>query len=184
MAAKTFYSDGNLERRIAYIAKMVFEKLGRRESLRVVTAESCTGGMIGAALTGVSGISRFYSGGYIVYSDEMKMRLLGVKKETLESYGAVSLETAREMARGAAESSGADAAVAVTGIAGPGGGSAEKPVGLVCFGFRLPDGSLRSDRVQFRGGRAVIRKAAALHALKTFFRMLGEQGPRLPQGNG
>ena len=97
----------------------------------VTTAESCTGGLIAATLINVSGVSEIYREGYITYANESKEKLLGVKGETLRNYGAVSEQTAYEMAAGAAKNAGADAALVSTGIAGPSGGTKEKPVGLV-----------------------------------------------------
>jgi len=169
-------SAGSAESQMMRMAALIFEALERRKGPTVATAESCTGGIIGAALTSVSGISEYYLGGFITYSNEMKQKFLGVKKGTLHNFGAVSEETAREMASGAAGETGAGSAIAVTGIAGPKGGSVEKPVGLVCFGFLLPDGSLRSDRRIFRGGREAVRKKAALYALRSFLRFISIQG--------
>src|ERR1700733_8605446 len=100
---------------------------------RVATAESCTGGWIAKCLTDIAGSSSWFERGYVTYSDAAKMQALGVRSPTLQAHGAVSAETAREMARGALMQSGADIAVSVTGIAGPDGGSLEKPVGLVWF---------------------------------------------------
>jgi nicotinamide-nucleotide amidase len=105
----------------------------RASGLSIVTAESCTGGLVGGALTAVAGSSDVYDGGFVTYSNAAKMRALGVPAETLRTFGAVSPPTAQAMAEGALKASGAALAVAITGIAGPGGGSAEKPVGLVEF---------------------------------------------------
>ena len=112
------------------------ERILKSRKLTVTTAESCTGGLIAGTLVNVPGISEVYKEGYITYSDEAKMKLLGVREETLAKYGAVSRQTAIEMAEGAARAAGADAAIAVTGIAGPDGGTEEKPVGLVYIGVR------------------------------------------------
>ncbi len=106
----------------------------REKGLTFAAAESCTGGLVNERLTAHPGSSDVVEGGVVSYSNNVKMRLLGVKSETLEAYGAVSVETAREMAEGVRRATGADIAVSVTGIAGPGGGSDEKPVGTVCFG--------------------------------------------------
>lgn len=105
--------------------------------IMLATAESCTGGMIVAALTDIAGSSSVVDRGFVTYSNEAKMDMLGVSANTLDTHGAVSRETALEMARGALENSRAGVSIAVTGIAGPGGGSAEKPVGLVWFGLAL-----------------------------------------------
>jgi PncC family amidohydrolase len=110
-------------------------ELLRQFGMRLVTAESCTGGLIGHLLTNVPGSSDYYLGGVIAYDNQVKMRQLGVRPKTLEQHGAVSRETVLEMARGARELLGADIALAVSGIAGPGGSSLEKPVGTVWIGL-------------------------------------------------
>ena len=109
-------------------------KLLEQKKLHVTTSESCTGGLIAGTLVNVPGISAWFGEGYVTYSNEAKVKLLGVSHETLATYGAVSAETAEEMAKGAANVADADASVAVTGIAGPDGGTVEKPVGLVYIG--------------------------------------------------
>ena len=134
------------------------------EQKTIATAESCTGGMIGQSLTSVPGASRVYGFGFITYANEAKERLLGVEHETLLSHGAVSPETAREMAQGARRVSGADIAVAVTGIAGPGGGTPEKPVGLVYVGISSGHGT-RAVRLGLGGSRDEIRRRTVLCAL-------------------
>lgn len=131
----------------------------------VATAESCTGGMIGQSITSVPGASEVYGFGFITYANEAKEKLLGVRHETLRSYGAVSPETAREMAEGARKVSGADIAVAVTGIAGPGGGTPEKPVGLVYVGIAADSGTW-AEKLCLSGSRDEIRKQTVLAALE------------------
>ncbi len=123
----------------------------------VATAESCTGGMIAAAITDVPGASAVFGCGAVTYSNEMKRKILGVKEETLNAHGAVSPETAREMAEGLKALSGADIAVAVTGIAGPGGGSEAKPVGLVYLAAAAED-TVRVSKNLFRGDRDAVRR--------------------------
>lgn len=112
----------------------------RERGLRVGTAESCTGGLIGHRITQVAGSSDYYAGSIVAYSNEIKMALLGVSRDTLAQHGAVSRATAQEMARGARSALGVDLALSVTGIAGPAGGTAEKPVGLTYVGLAAPDG--------------------------------------------
>ncbi len=137
--------------------------LARKQTL--ATAESCTGGLVGAALTGLPGSSAWYLGGVVAYANELKIRLLGVPAETLAAHGAVSLETARAMAAGARAATGADFAVAITGIAGPSGGTPEKPVGLVFIGVAAPHGTA-TFKHHFSGSRAEIRQAATETALR------------------
>ena len=137
--------------------------LARRQTL--ATAESCTGGLVGAALTGLPGSSAWYLGGVVAYANELKIRLLGVPAEILAANGAVSLETARAMAAGARAATGADFAVAITGIAGPSGGTPEKPVGLVFIGVAAPHGTA-TFKHHFSGSRAEIRQAATEAALR------------------
>jgi nicotinamide-nucleotide amidase len=132
---------------------------------RVATAESCTGGLIAGAITDVAGSSAWFDRGFVTYSNEAKVDMLGVRAETLEAHGAVSEATAREMAAGAVARSGADIAVAVTGIAGPAGGSPEKPVGMVSFGWAKRDGSTETATRYFDGDRASIRAATVSSAL-------------------
>ena len=128
------------------------------------TAESCTGGGIGNAITAIPGSSAVFMGGVISYDNSVKQGVLGVSSETLASVGAVSSETAWQMAVGVRKLLQVDYAVSVTGIAGPGGGSDEKPVGLVWFGVAAPTGVKTEKRV-FSGNRAEVRAAAVEHAL-------------------
>jgi len=133
----------------------------------LATAESCTGGMIAAALTDIAGSSAVVDRGFVTYSNAAKMEMLGVGAATLQRFGAVSAETAREMAAGALARSHAGVAVSVTGIAGPGGGSAEKPVGLVWFGLALPGIAPRAEQRLFGPlGRAAIRQGSVETALQ------------------
>ena len=150
------------------------EKLGKfllDNKLTIATAESCTGGLIAGALVNVPGISKWFGEGYVTYSNEAKEKLLGVSRETLTTYGAVSAETAGEMARGAADAAGADVAVAVTGIAGPDGGTAEKPVGLVYMGC-FCKGELCVEKHIFAGDRAQVRAQSVQAALQLLKSML------------
>ena len=144
--------------------KRLVEKLNEKH-LTIATAESCTGGMIGACITSVSGAANVYNEGYITYSNEAKEKNLGVSHTTLETYGAVSEQTAREMADGARKKSNADIAVAVTGIAGPGGGTDEKPVGLVYIGVATKD-SVEAHKFIFSGGRDDVRKSTVENAIR------------------
>ncbi|HEY7018768.1 MAG TPA: competence/damage-inducible protein A [Gaiellaceae bacterium] len=141
----------------------------RKQGLTLATAESCTGGLVAARLTSVAGSSDVFVGGVISYSNELKMRELGVAEEMLERHGAVSAEVAAAMAAGARDRLGADVAVSVTGVAGPGGGTAEKPVGLVYLHAEGPSGSVARD-LDLPGERGAIRgraTVAALHLLRT-----------------
>lgn len=138
--------------------------LARRQTL--VTAESCTGGLVGAALTDRPGSSAWYLGGIVAYSDSLKIRLLGVPPEILNRHGAVSSATAKAMAAGARKKCKADFAVSITGIAGPGGGTRNKPVGLVFMAMAGPDGRACGWKYHFAGSRAKIRAQAAEAALR------------------
>ncbi|RHR32350.1 CinA family protein [Clostridium sp. AF19-22AC] len=134
------------------------------KGLTITTAESCTGGLIAGTLVNVSGASDVLNEGYVTYSNEAKERLVGVKHETLETYGAVSEQTAAEMARGAAKAAHADVALSATGIAGPGGGTEEKPVGLVYIGcYAL--GKTKVLKCQFTGTRMENRMQTVEDAL-------------------
>lgn len=134
------------------------------QGFTVTTAESCTGGRLAGRIMNVAGASNVYNEGYVTYSNEAKTKLLGVKPETLEKYGAVSPQTAAEMAEGAAHAAQADAAVSVTGIAGPGGGTEEKPVGLVYIGCFVK-GNVRVEEYHFTGNRDKNRDYAVVRAL-------------------
>ena len=134
------------------------------KGLTCATAESCTGGGVGSAITSVAGSSAVFLGGVVSYSNDVKADVLGVSRDSLARVGAVSSEVASQMATGARRVIGSDLAVSLTGIAGPGGGSAEKPVGLVWFGLATPSGVTTQSRI-FSGDRAAIRAAAVEHAL-------------------
>ena len=125
----------------------------------IVGAESCTGGLIAAVLTSVSGSSAWVDRGFVTYSNAAKMEMLGVSAKTLDAFGAVSVETAREMAVGALNASRATIAYSVTGVAGPTGGSAAKPVGMVCFAFATANG-VTSCTHHFLGDRSAVREQA------------------------
>ncbi len=152
------------------LVKLLLEK-----DLQITCAESCTGGMIASLLVNVPGVSEILMESYVTYSNEAKHRLLGVEQEALSEYGAVSKQVAFQMAEGAARAAGADAAIAVTGIAGPGGGTAQKPVGLVYIGTYLC-GNIRVTENHFLGERYEIRKQAAEAALLQLTAQLTEQG--------
>jgi nicotinamide-nucleotide amidase len=145
--------------------------LCRSRGLRLATAESCTGGMVAARLTEVPGSSAAFVGAVVAYADEVKRAELGVPDEVLKGHGAVSAETAAAMAAGARERLGVDVAVSVTGVAGPDGGSEEKPVGLVYFHAVGPDGE-RALEFNFPGDRAAIRRRATVTALHLVRRLL------------
>jgi nicotinamide-nucleotide amidase len=145
------------------------EQLG--EQLReckatLVTAESCTGGWVGKILTDIAGSSQWYDRGFITYTNQAKQDLLGVPAEILQAHGAVSEATARAMVEGALIHSQAQVALGITGIAGPGGGSIDKPVGLVCFAWANRAGEVVSEKQRFAGSREAVRRQAALHALQ------------------
>ncbi len=141
--------------------------------LTVTCAESCTGGMLSARLINIPGVSEVYKCGYVTYSNKAKRRILGVKKGTLEKYGAVSSQTAQEMAKGAAGQAKADVALAVTGIAGPDGGTEEKPVGLVYIACSVK-GKVTVMEFHFKGNRAKIRESSTTAALMLMRRCMLE----------
>ena len=137
----------------------------------LATAESCTGGMIAAACTDLSGSSNWFERGFVTYSDAAKTELLGVDPPLIAQHGAVSEQVARAMAFGAVRHSKAQVSVAVTGVAGPTGGTPHKPVGTVWFGFQV-DGQLSSETRRFAGDRAAVRAATVEHALQTMLDLL------------
>jgi nicotinamide-nucleotide amidase len=138
----------------------------RAQGWTLATAESCTGGMVAAALTDIAGASDVVERGFVTYSNRAKSELLGVPKELIAKHGAVSAETAAAMAEGALAKAPVELAVAVTGIAGPSGGTKDKPVGLVYFGVARRGGKTLTERQIFTGGRADIRRAATARALE------------------
>ncbi len=138
----------------------------RARGLKVATAESCTGGLVAGALTEIAGSSDVFERGFVTYSNEAKQQMLGVAAETLRDTGAVSRQTAQEMARGAIAHSDAQISVAITGVAGPGGGSADKPVGLVHFAAASRSGALAHREMRYGDiGRAAVREKSVEQAL-------------------
>lgn len=151
-------------------------KLCSEEDVRLCTAESCTGGLVSACLTEVPGSSARFDRGFVTYSNQAKTDLLGVDPALLETHGAVSEEVARAMAEGALKASNANFAVAVTGIAGPGGGSEDKPVGLVYFGFASDAGLLEHKEKHFDDiGRAKVRLKTVSFALDKMLNLITPQ---------
>lgn len=157
---KKIFTDAEEETLEASIAKLLI-----RQGLTVATAESCTGGLLGGRLVNVPGVSEVFREGYITYSNEAKEKLLGVSHETLSQWGAVSSQTAEEMARGAAAMAGASIGIGITGVAGPDGGTKEKPVGLVYIGCCC-NGRVTVEKFCFQGNREKVRQSAVANALR------------------
>jgi nicotinamide-nucleotide amidase len=153
------------EAELHQLAAQLAEKLLARGWM-VTTAESCTGGWVGQVLTSLPGSSAWYDCGFITYSDAAKIGMLGVPAATLDSHGAVSEETAGAMASGALLHSRAQAALAITGIAGPGGATPTKPVGLVCYGWALSDGTALTSTCRLSGDREEIRSRSVAAVLR------------------
>ncbi len=154
------------------------EKLGElllSRNERLALAESCTGGALAQAVTEIAGSSAWFERGFVTYSNAAKSELLGVPAITIERHGAVSEATARSMAEGALARSPADWTVAITGIAGPGGGSAEKPVGTVCFAWAGRDLGCQAQTRLFSGERSAVRRQAVAHALRGLIHLLEGQ---------
>lgn len=137
----------------------------RRRDWMLTTAESCTGGWISSTVTATAGSSAWFDRGFVTYTNEAKQEMLGVRAETLEQYGAVSEAVVCEMAQGALEHSHADLALAVSGIAGPGGATLEKPLGTVCFAWAVRNGGVVSETLRIDGDRHAVRLGAVHHAL-------------------
>jgi nicotinamide-nucleotide amidase len=138
----------------------------KQHKMKMVTAESCTGGMLAAKLTDIAGSSAWFERGFVTYSNEAKKQCLSVNASTIDTYGAVSIEVAGEMALGALKNSEAEVAIAITGIAGPSGGSRDKPVGTVCFGLAFKNHTSLTWRCHFDGDRRKIRQLACIMAIK------------------
>ena len=153
------------------LAQLAGEKL-KAQSTMLATAESCTGGWVAQAVTAVAGSSDWFERGFVTYADAAKQEMLGVSAGMLAKHGAVSEETAREMAAGALAHSRAQVAVAITGIAGPSGGSPQKPVGMVCFAWSGKGGVPVAQTRQFDGDRENVRRQAVIVALKGVLELL------------
>lgn len=149
----------------------------------LVTAESCTGGWVGQSLTAIAGSSAWYDGGFITYSNTAKMQLLGVEESLLQKHGAVSEATACAMAQGALIRSRGDWSLAITGIAGPTGGSRKKPVGTVCFAWAERHGDCLAETCHFDGDRQAVRLQAAHHALEGILKRMMQPQPCRPPGS-
>ena len=159
---KSIYAEGETNIQNTVCKKLI------EDNITIACAESCTGGLVAAAFTDMPGISSVFKEGAVTYSNEAKMKMLGVKKETLDKYGAVSPETAAEMAEGIAKTSGCEIGVSTTGIAGPGGGTEEKPVGLVYIGF-YRNGVVKTKKLNYPGLRETVR-ARTVDAVFNFIR--------------
>jgi nicotinamide-nucleotide amidase len=140
----------------------------------IVTAESCTGGWVAQELTAIAGSSSWFDRGFVTYSNEAKQEMLGVRAETLKQHGAVSEETAREMAQGALVNSRGTVALSITGIAGPSGGTAQKPVGTVCFAWATNAGAVRAETKRFSGDREAVRRQSVDYSLAKVLEVLDE----------
>ena len=160
--------EANIEELVRQLAARLTEK-----GWMLATAESCTGGMIAAACTDLAGSSQWFERGFVTYSNEAKTEMLGVPAELIAKHGAVSEEVVRAMAEGAIRHSRAQVSIAVTGVAGPGGGSAEKPVGTVWVGLTLAD-RCYSERLILNGGRCQIRRDSAYYALRKIIHILND----------
>ncbi len=152
-------------------------KLLKKYQYTLTTAESCTGGMIASTLINVPGISEFFQEGYVTYSNAAKVKMLGVRKETIDTYGVVSKETAEEMAYRVAAKAQTDAALSVTGVAGPDGGTKDCPVGTVYLGCFL-HGTTVTEHHVFEGGRQEVRAAATRRALELLIEQIGKEKNR------
>ena len=152
------------------LAKRVGERLAASGQVLAI-AESCTGGWVAQAVPAIAGSSGWFDRGFVTYSNDAKQEMLGVRADTLARHGAVSEQAAREMAQGALARSKATVALAVTGVAGPGGGSAEKPVGMVCFAWASGQ-TIRAETIHFSGDRESVRRQSVIHALEGVFKGL------------
>jgi nicotinamide-nucleotide amidase len=153
------------------LARRLGERL-RAAGAMLATAESCTGGWAAQVVTSVAGSSDWFERGFVTYSNAAKRELLGVSDETLRREGAVSEQAAREMALGALRRSKATVALSITGIAGPGGGSGDKPVGTVCFAWADASGRVASETLRLAGDREAVRRQSVIHALEGMLKAL------------
>lgn len=154
------------DEQLQHLSRLIGEQLKMRQAT-VTAAESCTGGWIAKVFTDISGSSAWFERGFVTYSNEAKQQMVGVHSETLAQFGAVSEQTVREMASGASQAAAAEYAIAVSGIAGPDGGTPEKPVGTVWFAIAGPEGRVFTQRQIFAGDRDAVRRQAVIWALQT-----------------
>jgi nicotinamide-nucleotide amidase len=154
-----------IQRKFINLAKQLGRAL-EKKNLMLVTAESCTGGQVAEIITSVSGSASWFERGFITYSNIAKQEMLGVRAATIKKYGAVSIETVKEMAEGAILHSHAQISLAVTGIAGPTGGTKQKPVGTICFAWAGKNIKTKTSKQRFHGDRTSIRSQAAEFALE------------------
>ncbi|MRS19456.1 nicotinamide-nucleotide amidase [Enterobacteriaceae bacterium RIT692] len=154
------------DEQLQQLSRRIGEQLKKRQAT-VTAAESCTGGWIAKVFTDISGSSAWFERGFVTYSNEAKQQMVGVQDTTLQQYGAVSEQTVREMATGAAKAAAAEYAIAVSGIAGPEGGTPDKPVGTVWFAIAGPEGRVLAQRQIFAGDRDAVRRQSVVWALQT-----------------
>ncbi|MBD9661183.1 nicotinamide-nucleotide amidase [Pantoea sp. PNT03] len=154
------------DEQLQQLSHRIGEQLKRRQAT-VTAAESCTGGWIAKVFTDISGSSAWFERGFVTYSNEAKQQMVGVQETTLQQHGAVSEQTVREMATGAAKAAAAEYAIAVSGIAGPEGGTPDKPVGTVWFAIVGPEGRVLAQRQIFAGNRDAVRRQSVAWALQT-----------------
>ncbi len=157
------------------LARRVGESLAAR-GLILTSAESCTGGWVAKVITDIPGSSTWFDRGFVTYTDEAKRQMLGVGVRTLEEQGAVSEATVCEMSEGALAHSSADVALSISGIAGPGGGSAQKPVGTVCFAWSSRSRGTAVRRKHFRGDREAVRRQSVIYALEKLLEIISATG--------
>ena len=160
-----------MDKELEDLSVRVGQALLERKSM-LAWAESCTGGWVAEVVTATGGSSQWFERGYVTYSNAAKQELLGVRAETLREQGAVSEAVVREMAAGTLRRSHAQAALAISGVAGPTGGSPDKPVGTVCFAWVLRDGVPTAETVHFSGEREAVRRQSVIHALQGLLRKL------------
>ncbi|MCW6031984.1 MULTISPECIES: nicotinamide-nucleotide amidase [unclassified Pantoea] len=154
------------DEQLQQLSRRIGEQLKKRQAT-VTAAESCTGGWIAKVFTDISGSSAWFERGFVTYSNEAKQQMVGVQDTTLQQHGAVSEQTVREMATGAAKAAAAEYAIAVSGIAGPDGGTPDKPVGTVWFAIVGPEGRVLAQRQIFAGDRDAVRRQSVVWALQT-----------------
>ena len=157
---------------MSYLKAKKLTELLTSKNMSIAVAESCTGGLLSSSLTSIPGASSYFNCGFITYSNESKIKMLNVDSQTIELFGAVSEKVAYEMAMGAGQNSQSDLAISVTGIAGPSGGTAEKPVGMVCFGFYV-EGEVSTTTQFFSGVRSEIVSESIAFALTELTSKIG-----------